>query len=146
MYISPVFGNFKRLILSNMSDYPFKIIKDGYVLGAVQRMMNEVPEEELRAKFQEENADELQRLYEVFLANYAMKREAEKNPFLQTKIKDTDLPDSLKQKVESIIYPRTTVGDLAMYTPEDLKRFRRMGAKAIEIIEEFFAKHGISIR
>ena len=104
---------------------------DSFIHQAMKSVNLSGEEEELRQKFLEKYQDQ----YSMFLFEEALERLALTHPVLRTKIEDTSLSNRAKNALRTVNI--ITVGDLAQFTPEELRSIRNMGAGTVKEIEDY---------
>lgn len=129
-----------------MKELSMRKIRTGFVSDAVRNLLSEQSEAVLRTNFMEEWSDRIEELYQSYLTERALRREIEKNPFLATEIKDTDLPDWVKEGLIDLPWCLNTVLDVLQFTKAEIKNHRGVGERAMVIIENYLAVHGLQLK
>ena len=89
----------------------------------------------LRDRFQEDYKEELNQLWELFLADVAMEKAIQEHPELQTKLEDTPLSGRAKNCLREADVK--TVADITIYSLKELAYFRNMGKMTLKEIEDY---------
>jgi len=112
-----------------------KISKDAFIAPFIEDINFDTTTSALKEKFFKVYREELQELWELFLADIAIEQLAEKHPLLRTKLEDTPLSNRAKN---CLMYANVrTVADIAAYSLSELKMFRNMGKKTLMEIEAY---------
>lgn len=102
--------------------------------------------DDLRASFPVDWSDRIEDLFQSYVTERALMREIEKNPFLATEIKDTDLPGWVKDALTDLPWCLNSVLDVLQFTKAELRNHRGVGERAMVIIENYLAAHGLQMR
>lgn len=129
-----------------MEELNFRKIRTGFVSDSVRNLLSEQSEAVLRTNFMEEWSDRIEDLFQSYLTEKALMREIEKNPFLATEIKDTDLPEWVKVALTDLPWCLNTVLDVLQFTKAELRNHRGIGERAMVIIEKYLAEHGVQMK
>ena len=129
-----------------MEELNFRKTRTGLVSDSVRNLLSEQSEAVLRTNFMEEWSDRIEDLFQSYLTEKALMREIEKNPFLATEIKDTELPGWVKDALTDLPWCLESVLDILQFSKDEIKHHRGVGERAMVIIENYLAAHGLQMR
>lgn len=129
-----------------MEELNFRKIRTGFVSEAVRNLLSELSGDDLRASFPVDWSDRIEDLFQSYVTERALMREIEKNPFLATEIKDTDLPGWVKDALTDLPWCLNSVLDVLHFTKAELRNHRGVGERAMVIIEKYLAEHGVQMK
>ena len=112
-----------------------RLASDALIAPIIKNYDFSKDEQTLRDRFQEDYKDELNQMWELFLADVAIEKAIQEHPRLQTKLADTPLSYRSKTRLRSIDVK--TVADIAIYSLSELKMIRGMGALSLKEIEDY---------
>ena len=112
-----------------------KISKDAFIAPFIENSAINTADPILKETFIEVYREELQELWELFLADIAIEQLAEKHPLLRTKLEDTPLSNRAKNCLRFANV--RTVADITVYSLSELAMFRNMGKKTLMEIEAY---------
>ena len=120
-----------------------RISPEAFIYPALQEL--EVPEQDeaLFKTFVERYSGKLDELWAEFLEEEAMDRLFARKPGLRTLIRHTTLSQRTKTALEKNYME--TVGQLAQYSLDEIRKFRGIGEGALVEIEEYFESIGLSL-
>lgn len=116
---------------------------DAFIASALEAL--EIPNEdgELFRLFLEKYAEKIDALWSGFLEEEAYERLLARKPGLRILIRHTTLSQRTKTALEKNYME--TVGQLAQYSLDEIRKFRGIGEGALVEIEEYFEFIGLSL-
>ena len=114
-----------------------------FLMEAQKQLLNEVSEKELRSAFQSEMAGMIEKMFQLFLKEKAVKKACEQHPVLNKSIWETDLPESVKIALDQNMLLR--MKDIVEYDKEDLAALTSLAPSEIGMIADYLEKKGILI-
>lgn len=117
---------------------------DAFISPALAELEIDTRDEALFRKFLERNAGEIDKLWAVFLEEEAYDRLMARTPSLRTLIKHTSLSTRTMNALER--NHMETVGQLAQYSPDEIRRFRGVGEGMLAEITEYMASIGFPLQ
>lgn len=106
-------------------------------------LLNEVSEKELRSSFQTEMAGMIDKLFQYYLNERAVRKACEQHPVLNKSIWETELPETVKMALEqNLIF---FVKNIVEFDKEDLASLTSLSAAEIDLIAEYLENNGIHI-
>lgn len=112
-----------------------EIRPDAFIASRLQSVTIDTDSLSLKEKFEEEYRDKIRELWEEFIIHQRIRKYAETHPLLLQRIEDTPLSVRAKNGLKTA--GMTTVADIVLYSPAELRMFRNMGSKMIQEIEEY---------
>lgn len=119
------------------------ISPDAFIAPALAELEIDTQDEALFRKFVERNAGKLDELWAAFLEEEAYDRLMARTPSLRTLIKYTSLSTRTKNALEKNFME--TVGQLAQYSPAEIRRFRGVGEGMLAEITDYMASIGFPL-
>lgn len=119
------------------------IAPDAFISPALAELEIDPRDETLFQKFVERNAGKIDELWADFLEEEAYDRLMARTPSLRTLIKHTSLSTRTKNALEKNFME--TIGQLAQYSPGEIRRFRGVGEGAVAEITEYMAAIGFPL-
>jgi hypothetical protein len=119
-------------------------MNNNYVLGAILRLKEKKNEKDLKADFEKKYAQDIDKLYQRYLCEEALEKEANEHPVLNMKIEDTTLPESVKKALQSHPSWFETVKDVVKYTPEELLSGYKISQKVYDAVKQFLEENGVN--
>lgn len=116
---------------------------DAFIRPAMVELNIDFQDEALFWKFVREKADRIDVLWAEFLEKEALDRLLARTPSLRTLIKHTSLSTRTMNALER--NHMETVGQLAQYSPAEIRRFRGVGEGTIAEITEYMAIIGFPL-
>ena len=117
---------------------------DAFIAPALAELEIDTRDEALFRKFIERNVGKLDELWAVFLEEEAYDRLMARTPSLRTLIRHTTLSTRTKNALEKNFME--TVGQLAQYSPAEIRRFRGVGEGVLAEITEYMASIGYPLQ
>ena len=116
---------------------------DAFIRPAMDALDVPLEDEALFRKFVERNVGKLDELWAVFLEEEAYDRLMARTPSLRTLIRHTTLSIRTKNALER--NHMETVGQLAQYSPAEIRRFRGVGEGVLAEITEYMVSIGFPL-
>ena len=111
---------------------------DAFIAPVLERITIDTAAPSLKARFQEDYKEHLQRLWYEFLVYEKIRAYARAHPLLLKPLDDTPLSPRAKNCLRAAGVE--IVADITLYSPSELRLFRNMGEKTVREIEEFVRK------
>lgn len=116
---------------------------DAFIRPALDALDVPLEDEALFRRFVEQAADRIDVIWAEFLEGVAVERLKARTPSLRTLIKHSSLSARTKNALEKNFME--TVGQLAQYSPAEIRRFRGVGDGVLTEITEFMASIGFPL-
>ena len=117
---------------------------DAFIASALEALEIPSKDGELFRVFLEKYADKIDILWREFLEEETYERLLNSKPSLRMRIVDTMLSQRTKNALEKNYME--TVGQLAQYSPDEIRKFRGVGECIVAEITEYMATIGFPLR
>ena len=119
------------------------ISPDAFIRPAMDALDVPLEDGQLFRRFAEQAADRIDVMWAEFLEEVAVERLKARTPSLRTLIRHTTLSTRTKNALER--NHMETVGQLAQYSPGEIRRFRGVGDGVLAEITEYMASIGFPL-
>ena len=116
---------------------------DAFIRPALDALDVPLEDGQLFRRFAEQAADRIDDMWAEFLEGVAVERLKARTPSLRTLIRHTTLSARTKNALEKNFME--TVGQLAQYSPAEIRRFRGVGEGVLAEITEYMAAIGFPL-